>query len=578
MQSLNVRSSSRPCRFALVLLITLTVLALPGLAPASAQDESPGTSAAASPLGQALQSRLGSGTAAAPVLESLPGATRERIAKAAQRFYDERGYRTVWLSDGRPTGRVDELLGGIDGVTADGLSPETYRPDALRRLVQEANGGTDAAARAELALSQTFLTLVEHLGSGRLDPDRASTPWYIENPSPDLAAILAEVAGGAGVQPTLEAARPVHDGYERLRRGLERYRQLADAGGWPQVPEGAVLEPGDTAPRERIEALVGRLQPEGFLPEGYTPPAPEGAAADGSGELLYDDRLSDAVGRFQERYGIVVDGLVGPETRGAMNLSAAERVERIAINLERWRWLPDDLGQRHVRVDVPGFEARAYENGEPALSMKVVVGKEGAGTPSFSDRMTHAIINPYWNVPHSITVSEILPQARQDPGYLAANDFEIVTGWGNDAEVVGASATAFANLESGEWRIRERPGPGNALGQIKFMFPNEHNIYLHDTPAEQLFEEDVRAFSHGCIRLERPFELGGWLFAPSSEWTESRLRQAVESGERQRADLPEEVPVYLLYWTARAGEDGTVSFRKDLYGHDETLAAELGVG
>ncbi len=566
MQPSNLLSNRHPS--VLVLLVSLAfVLAGP---PAAAQD--------AGSLPQGIETRLAESPATAPALEGLAQATRERVVEAAGRFYEEHSHEAVWLEEGRPSGRVEELLGAIDGVTADGLSPETYGPDALRRLAQQASQGTDAAAQAELALSQTFLTLVEHLGSGRLDPDRADTPWYIENPSPDLAAALAEIAGGAGVRPTLEAARPVHDGYERLRQGLERYRAIADAGGWPQVPEGQVLNPGDTAPRERIEALVARLQPEGFLPEGYTPSPPEGAAGDGSGELLYDEQLSDAVGRFQGRYGIVVDGLVGPETLGAMNLSAAERVERIAINLERWRWLPDDLGQRHVRVDVPGFEVRAYDGGEPALSMKVVVGKEGAGTPSFSDRMTHAIINPYWNVPHSITVSEILPQARQEPVYLEENDYEIVTGWGNDAEVVGASATAFANLESGEWRIRERSGPGNALGQIKFMFPNEHNIYLHDTPAEHLFEEDVRAFSHGCIRLERPFELGGWLFGPSSEWSASRLRQAVDSGERQRVDLPEEIPVYLLYWTARASEDGTVHFRTDLYGHDETLAAELGVG
>ena len=508
--------------------------------------------------------------AVAPVLETLPDGTRDRVMEAASRFYGESG-GTVWMEGGEPGPRAEDLLTAIDGVTADGIDPQTYRPDALRRLIDDAASGSDATTRAELALSQTFLTLVEHLGSGRLDPDRADTPWYIDDPSPDLAASLAEVAEGTGVAEALAAARPEHDGYERLRQGLERYRALADEGGWPEVPDGAVLNPGDTAPRERIEALIERLRPEGFLTEGYS------ASGEGA-NLTYDQALSDAVGRFQERYGIVVDGLVGPETLAAMNLSAAERARRIELNLERWRWLPDDLGTRHVRVDVPGFTVRAFERGEPALSMKVVVGKEGHGTPSFSDRMDHVIVNPYWNVPHSITTDEILPEARKDPGYLAENDYEIVTGWGNDAGVVQPSGTAFANLESGEWRIRQRPGDQNALGRVKYMFPNEHNIYLHDTPADHLFGEDVRALSHGCVRLERPFDFGGWVLESSEEWNQAKLESAVASGERQRIDLPEEIPVYLLYWTARAGEDGTVTFRKDLYGHDETLAKALGTG
>lgn len=339
----------------------------------------------------------------------------------------------------------------------------------------------------------------------------------------------------------------------RLERALGRYRQIADGGGWPAIPDGDLVEPGDTAAAP-VEALRQRLAATGDL----------GAAAETG--ALYDGALASAVARFQARHGLVVDSLLGGNTRAALNVSAAERVSQIEATLARWDELPElptGPDARYVMVNVPEFRVRAFEGGREALQMRVVVGAsyDDRATPLFHDRMEHVVFRPYWNVPPSIATEELVPKG---PAQLQEEGFEIVSHYAVDATVYDMTAANLRRVADGSLRIRQTAGPDNALGLVKYMFPNQYAVYLHDTPTDQLFEEADRAFSHGCIRLERPAEFGAWVLGPQG-WDEARVQENMTAGDRQEVALDEEIPVFIVYLPVWADDEGAVHFSEDVY-------------
>jgi murein L,D-transpeptidase YcbB/YkuD len=476
---------------------------------------------------------------AAPGPDPRAAAVRE----ALERFYRAGGYRPSWFDErGRPIARVEALLEALESADRDGLRPGDYRPDLLARELRRLAPEADPAAlhRADLLLSAAFARLVHDLAAGRVDPDDAGAQWFLGSRRPDLAAALHQaVYGDGGVETTLAALRPAHPGYERLRQALERYREIVRAGGWPVVPEGPVLSAGKRADAARLEALAARLAAEGDLDRD----APAGRGT-------YDETLAAAVRRFQERLGLEADGAVGPATLAALNVPARERLRQLELNLERWRWVPAELPARRVEIDLPAFRLRLVEDGRTVSAMKVVVGKRGSRTPIFRDSLTHVVLNPYWNVPPGIAARELRPKGS---AYLAARGYETVAGGG----------------------LRQRPGPGNSLGRVKFVLDNQQLIYLHDTPEKHLFGRAERAFSHGCIRLERPLELAEWALRDHPEWSPERLRAAVARGRHDWIPLPREIPVYVLYFTTWAEDDGRAHFRRDLYGFDDSLAQAL---
>lgn len=347
-----------------------------------------------------------------------------------------------------------------------------------------------------------------------------------------------------------------HPAYQRLRAATERYRQIADDGGWPDISAGELLQEGDTS--ARVIPLRERLAVTGDL------------SAPVFGDSAYDNAVAEAVLAFQRRHGLTEDGVLGPETRGALNVSAREKVRQMERNLRRWESLPEDLGDRYVLVNIPEFRVRAYRQDDEEFSMRIIVGAEydSRATPLFSDRMEYVVFRPYWNIPASIATDEILPEARQDRSYLTRNGYQIVSHYAPDARVYDVHSTDLDRVASGELRLRQKPGPQNALGLVKFMFPNEYAVYLHGTPHQHLFEEGERAFSHGCIRVEHPDELAEFVLSRQGGWTPERIDEAMQAGERQQVDLEETFPVYILYFTVFVDEDGTVGFFKDLYGHD----------
>lgn len=511
--------------------------------------------------------------------QTLPASIRDqkertRAWEEMRRFYQKRQYQPAWSNVEGPLPRATELIQAIQPLAADGIDPRRYQPErleALRREVAAIESLDDPQARRRLVdldveLTNTFLTLASHLATGRLQPETLKVDWYTKPRNVDLDARLETALAQEGnLVKALRGFTPPHEDYARLRTALARHQEIAARGGWPAVPAGPDLKPGDRG--GRVQALKARLIATGDLQPG----------AAGQPQPVYDEAVSAAVVRFQKRHGLETTGKVDEETLAELNVPIQDRIRQIQVNLERWRWMPASLGERYILVNVPEFRLDVIEAGKTAMTMRVVVGKDQSRTPAFSDKMTYLELNPAWNLPDSIATQEVLPKLAGNPGYLASHNMEVVQGWGEDEVVVDASLVDFATIgkPGAQYRLRQRPGPDNPLGQVKFMFPNQFNVYLHDTPADHLFNRAERDFSHGCIRLEKPLELADHLLREDPKWAPQALRAALAKGERTSISLPRPLPVHILYWTAWVEKDGTVQFRKDIYGHDATLEEAL---
>ncbi len=504
-------------------------------------------------------------------VEALPASVskqkeRARAWEEMRRFYQKRNFQPAW-SDGRgPLPQAEALLAAIDPLAAEGLDPRRYGKDQLTGLFPEGfpeekrwKGLQDdpqvqrRVADFDAQLTYTYLTLAAHMAVGRLQPETIRADWYTKPRNVDLDAQLEKTLASHDEEAVLKSLRglaPPNEEYARLRQALARYRDLANRGGWPTVPDGPELKQDDTGPR--VAALRARLAVTGDL---AVPESQAAAPAAPAANTAFDQTLGQAVSRFQRRHGLEVTGKVDEETLGALNVPARTRVRQIEANMERWRWMPSQLGERYIWVNVPEFRMELIEGTRPGIAMRVVVGKEQSKTPVFSDKMEYLELNPTWTVPDSIIQDEILPAIAKNPGYLASHDMEVLPGE--------------------KFRVRQRPGADNPLGKVKFMFPNQFDIYLHDTPADHLFDQSERDFSHGCIRLEKPIELAEYLLKGDPKWTPEEIRAKLATGENVQVPLPRPLPVHILYWTAWTEPDGTVQFRKDIYDHDERLIEAL---
>jgi murein L,D-transpeptidase YcbB/YkuD len=360
--------------------------------------------------------------------------------------------------------------------------------------------------------------------------------------------------------------------YRRTQEALRKYMQLAAQDDGEKLPPGKkqTIEPGDTYPGVprlvRLLKLVGDLQPDADV-------APDSA--------LYQGPIVDAMKRFQQRHGLEADGRIGKDTLEQLNTPLGDRVRQLQLTLERWRWVPRAFDHPPILVNIPEFTLRAFGKGETIeLTMKVVVGRAyRTRTPVFAQDMSYLVFRPYWNVPLAIQRGEIVPKLKKDPDYLKKNQFEVVDRRGNVVSTAAASEEQLAQLSSGVLSIRQRPGPKNSLGLVVFMFPNEHNVYLHSTPAPELFSRTRRDFSHGCIRAEDPVALAEWVLRENEGWTKDKIVAAMKSGrDSQQVNLAQKIPVVIIYATAVVLPDGEVKFFQDIYGHDAHLVKALARG
>jgi murein L,D-transpeptidase YcbB/YkuD len=487
------------------------------------------------------------------------------------KLYAQSSDAPLWIGANGLSADAKLLVEAIAKSPDDGLTLLEFPIAAIDSAValvvtsQAANITPQQVANTDILLSCAFATYGETMLRGRVDPRKVQRAWHIAPRDADIDSVLASAIRASDFGAALSNFRPSLAGYSTLRDALAEYRGIVARGGWPQIPAVATLHIGDSS--AAVPLLRKRLAAEGLVP---------GAQA-ASEDQHYDSALASAVAVFQTLHGLAVDSAIGPGTRSSLNVTAQRRIDQIVANMERYRWLPHDLGGRYILVNIPSFQLVAFEDGKRALQMRVVVGSEygGRATPIFSDSMSYVIFNPYWNVPSSITRAEILPKVRSDRSYLARNNYEIVSG-DNPVRVIPVSSLSQSALSSANfrYRIRQRPGPGNALGLVKFIFPNDYNVYLHDTPQGQLFNERVRAFSHGCIRVAQPAQLAEFALGPQG-WTADDARTALSAGKWRRVDLDRKLPVYIAYFTAFA-RDGKLTFRPDLYHLDDALVSALG--
>jgi murein L,D-transpeptidase YcbB/YkuD len=493
--------------------------------------------------------RLGAGTASEQAAERL-------VVLAA--FYQERQMAPLWLDESGATTRASALAAVLRAAGLNGLDPEDYGAAEITALLPA--GTPDERAELELRLSLGLIEITSDLASGRLEPNKVNPELFIYPHDVDPAQVIRAAAAAPDIAAFVASFEPAQPEYRRLRAALADYRALAAAGDWPAVADGPTLKPGMTD--ARVAQLRARLAV---------------AAAPGADPTLFDDELARAVEAFKQRQGLEQDGAVGRNTLAALNLSVEDRIRQILLNLERRRWMPDDPGERYVFVNLADFELKVVDGPKTVFDTRVVVGAPYHRTPVFSDDMTYVDINPYWNVPTSIARNELLPKIKQDPGYLAANNFELLSDWSESATVLDPHTIDWSNVtpERFAYKVRQGPGPGNALGHIKFMFPNQFNVCLHDTPARGLFAKDQRSFSHGCIRVANPDQFGAFVLAGQPGWSLAEIDDAIASGQRMVVALQEPLPVHITYLTAWVNKDGSVNFRRDVYGRDEILAAAL---
>lgn len=506
--------------------------------------------------------------AAAVVTELRAGDEPVYASLVLPEFYERRLYRPAWSDERGPTRLADDLVSALRRADLEGLRSEHYHLAGIEAVLAgvraDAKSGPaitpDRCAELDLLLTDAFLVYGAHLLAGRVNPETLRPEWLANRRTADVAAVLEAALASGNIAGILETLVPPQSGYRRLRDALARYRELAASGGWPAIPDGSALRRGDRGPP--VAALRERLRLEDNL----------GPAEEQEGEL-FDEALEQSVTKFQRCHGLAADGVVGAETRAELNVRVERRVEQLELNLERWRWLPQDLGQRHIIVNIAAFELEVVEKEAVVLAMRVVVGRLYHRTPVLSDTMRYIVLNPYWHVPRSIATEELLPKVRQDPSYLAREKLRVFPNSGPDAGEVDPTTVDWSAITPANFpfRLRQDPGPLNALGRIKFMFLNKFNIYLHDTPAGPLFEEAQRDFSHGCIRIQQPIELAVYLLRQDPRWNRDALLRALESAVDRTVPLPEPMPIHLLYWTAWADVDGAIQFRPDIHDRDAPL-------
>lgn len=498
--------------------------------------------------------------AAEPALTPLPAAIEQALATngdgaAMTEFYAARDFAPLWIEGDTLGARALDARARIADADRDGLDARAFNLPAA----DLGDDRPETLAAAELQMSRAAIAYARQASGGRVVPSSLGGFVTAKPERPEPAAVLAAMADAGDPAATLGAYNPRHPGFLDLRRKLAEIRSEPEtAASLPRVSEGPLLRPGMSDPR--VAEIRARL------------------AMPASDDVLYAEDVVAAVRDFQRGEGLKADGIVGRQTVEALNGGPtgvdAERL--ILANMERWRWLPHELGDTHIFVNTAEYKVRIFRGGAAIHETNVIVGTQKNQTPIFSDEMDHIVVNPSWNVPHSIASKEMLPQLIKDPTYLARQGIEVLYTGGAKPVVVSSTMIDWARVDLRKLRFRQPPGERNALGHIKFMFPNEHAVYLHDTPTRHLFARTERAFSHGCVRVEDPFALADVLLE-DSDWDAQKLKSRI-GGREQRINLVHKIPIHIAYFTAQIAADGELVTFPDIYGHDAKTEQALDLG
>jgi murein L,D-transpeptidase YcbB/YkuD len=502
-----------------------------------------------------------------PSLETVLGGERIYAPVLVKNFYKARNYQPAWSQNGHLI-QAETLIRAVEEAYSDGLMPDYYHLNLIRSLVanveKESFPDQERLSDLDVLLTDAFVTLGCHLSGGCVDPVTIKAEWFAKRGNVDVTSLLEQALKKRQIRETLMRLRPEQASYDRLRESLALYRGLLLNGKWSQISKGPLLKKDSVS--DRVVKLRERLAASGDMDVN-----------EAKGSSLFDDKLKQSVIRFQKRHGLMADGIVGSATLNALNIPLKDRIRQIELNMERLRWILGNDEQRSIVINVANFELYVVENGKSVLSMKVVVGKPYWHTPVFTAKMTYLVINPSWNVPDSIAREEMLKAVKKAPHYLAKQNIKVIKGWGSREEEIDYQTIDWSKItaETLVYRFRQEPGPLNPLGYLKFMLPNKFNVYLHDTPAKNLFSENIRTFSHGCTRIEKPLELAEYVLRDDPRWTQEKLLAAIKNGTGQEVRIPHPLNVHFLYLTAWVDERGTLQFRDDIYGRDELLDKAL---
>jgi L,D-transpeptidase YcbB len=455
-------------------------------------------------------------------------------------FYTQRQHAPAWVDHRRPTDKAAKVIALLNTARQHGFDPQDYAAaelldmsQAVEKIDKESPARLERLAEFDARMTASLIAFGRDIAVGRQHGD---ANWKARREAPDLVAAVTKAADDP--DDFVELVRPPHAEYAALQKALDDLNGQKAKGGWVRVPSAK----SDTELRQRLQA---------------------------SGHLEEGGDLRAAVKSFQELHSIAATGVVDKATLAALNVPLDWRIHQVAINMQRWRYMPDDLGEQHFLVNIPYYHLVARESGKPVMDIRVVVGKPGNNTPIFSEDMETVVFSPYWNIPDTIAENETAPAIARDPNYLARQGIEILRVSGSSTQTVNASDVDWGNSESLKGlAFRQRPGAGNALGHVKFLFPNKYNVYLHDTPADSLFAKPSRAFSHGCVRVEEPETLAKYVLKGYSEWSDEAIFAAMQSGVEKHVKLKKKIPVHIVYFTSWVDENGGLHFQPDIYGYD----------
>jgi L,D-transpeptidase YcbB len=478
----------------------------------------------------------------------------KKLWRTTQKLYELRGFRPLWIADGKMTRRVDSLVRTFESTEAEGFSAEDLGMADLhaRREAIKTVKNPDELIAFDIYFTYALVRCGSYLSSGRADPRTIDPNWRYVPRNDDLARIISQTIEADAIETLPQALAPPHPEYVALKEVLRKYREIEVKGGWTALPVNLKIKQGNNNPN------VATLRTNLFI---------TGDLKSDSANTVYDSDLSEAVIRFKSRHGLEPDSIIDIKTIAMMNVPVDFRVRQLEANLERLRWLPNDFGERHILVNIPAYELEVREGNQVPLKMKVVVGTNANRTPLFSDVMASVVFSPYWNIPESIATKETLPRIMKDPDYLMRQNIEVIK-VGKTTEVIDPAKINWdAAPGDFQYQLRQKPGVRNSLGLVKFLFPNEFNVYLHDTPADNLFDKLTRNFSHGCVRVEHPMELAAYLLKDQPEWTAEKIETAMHQETEKHVALKSPIRVHIVYWTAWVDSSGTLQIRPDVYGY-----------
>jgi murein L,D-transpeptidase YcbB/YkuD len=429
------------------------------------------------------------------------------------------GFRPSWTAQGHVHAKADSALQALESARAEGLRSEDFDLSNLRalRTALEKSADSQALSQFDIRLTYALVRYVSHLCFGRIEPQQVNPDWPATKKNCEVPKLVHEAIQKNTVGNLAKELSPTMPEYQALKSTLQEYRNLA---------------------------------------------------AKGEGQPVADD-TAEAVSRFQSRHGLKPDGVLNEKTLAAMNVPIEQRIEQIEINLDRMRWMAANLEPHHIRVNIPAFHLSVHDGDKIPLEMRVIVGSGDNRTPILDDKIEYLVFSPYWNIPLSIASKELLPKIQKDANYLQKENIEVVRGSDDGVQVIDPRDIDWKNSDGTEYQLRQKPGVSNSLGLVKFIFPNRHNVYLHDTPADNLFDRLTRTLSHGCVRLESPLALASYVLQDQPEWTAERIEKAMHEGKERRVSLKTPLPVHVHYWTAWTDVSGNAQFREDVYGYDK---------